>query len=143
MTGTLGLALYAAAIGTASLAWQIASWRLGRRTTVEVLVSGQFFLKVGEPVIFVKAVNRSSHPINVQGVGLHMPDGRIFMPPHPDGATLPGVLQPRDSGFTYFPLGGLSGLVDVHGPVTAEVSTAVGNFKSKPTVALPSTEQTP
>jgi hypothetical protein len=75
--------------------------------------------------------------MNVHGVGLHMPDGRIYMPPHPDDATIPGVVEPRDYGFTYFPTPALSGLIDVHGPVTVEVSTAIRNFKSKPTVAIP------
>jgi hypothetical protein len=36
----------------------------------------------------VGAVNKSSHPMNVRGV----PDGRIYMPPHLDDATIPGVV---------------------------------------------------
>jgi hypothetical protein len=134
---------YAAIVSTASLAWQVISWRLARKNRVKVIVKAALLgLDNGEMVdaVSVEAINRSDHAIRVTGVGLYLQDGsgrQMHQMHTPPGGTLPGAVASRDSGSTYFLAEdiGQEGGIDIYGPITGWVHLSTGEtVKSKPKV---------
>jgi len=133
------VAVYAAVISTAALAWQVASWRLSRKDRVDVTVR---FVVIGtSPVthgVAVTAVNVSDHDVRVEAVGLYLQDGsggayqQFRQPPIAD---LPGVISSHDSGATYFDLADVEEAgIDVFKPLTAWVRLSTGKtIESKAT----------
>ena len=123
---------YAAAISTASLAWQVISWRLARTDRLKVEV--RYVILGTSPTIThgiaVTAVNRSDHAVRVEAVGLHLQDGsgdayQQFR--QPEIATIPGAIASHDSGATYFRLEDVEAAgVDVFKPLTAWVRLSTG-----------------
>jgi hypothetical protein len=140
MSGTAAIAIYAAIIATAGLGWQIYIWRRTHTSQVQVKLTNAFLTPSGEHVAMISAVNRSNHAVHVDSVGLLMQDGSkrdyvLFGPPM--GATLPGTVNPRDSGKAWFSVVEMTqnGL-DVYRPLTAWVNTAEGDRFSSPEVTL-------
>ena len=140
------LAVYGAITATvaillsgASLAWQVYSWRRERVTDIKVEVS-LGFLTFGpqvEQAVFITASNRSEHAIRINSAGLGSQDGSgnwAIQPMAPNGATIPGTVQPHDSAQTWwlweaFEAAGF----DPHKPVVGRVVAGNGEkFRSKP-----------
>jgi len=65
MSGTTAIAVYAAVIGTAGLAWQIYSWRRANSTTIRVKLSNAFIPGVTEHAAMITAMNQSNHTVKV------------------------------------------------------------------------------
>jgi hypothetical protein len=141
---TATIAVYAAIVASASLAWQIYVWKHRRQTRVVVSVR----LAVAAPsvgvtiqALSITATNRSDHAIRVTGVGVDLGrgDGVQFHQVLPlEGATLPGLVQPQDSGNALVMRDELEreGL-DIFAPVTALVRPATGeSIQSPPTQVL-------
>jgi hypothetical protein len=139
--GTI-IAIYAGVVATASLLWQVYSWWHRRRHRVEVTASMALIGHAGvraTQVIAVTATNRSEHPVRVAGAGLEAQDGSGFLlhvVQQPEGtrATIPGIVQPNDSGQTYLerPVVEENGISVVE-PVVAWVRLATGEqLRSKP-----------
>lgn len=134
---------YAAVVSTASLAWQVWSWRLARKNRVTATVSAALVgLNSGEMVdaVSVDVVNRSDHAVRVKGVGLELQDGsgrQMHQMQTPPGATLPGTIPPHDSASTYFLAENIEqeAGIDVYAPIAAWVQLATGEtVRSKPRV---------
>lgn len=133
---------YAAIVSTASLVWQVTSWKLARKNRVEVSVAAALIgLTDGgmTDALAINLVNHSDHAVRVTGVGIDLQDGsgrQAHLVREPPGATIPGTVAPHDSGSTYFLTEELeeSG-VDIFGPIAGWVRLATGEtMKSKPRV---------
>ena len=129
------IAVYAAIVATGGLAWNIYSWRAARVSRVEVLVQFAFLPEPGVDVhegVVITAINRGDRPVRVDGAGLDLQDGSgrtlaVMQPPH--GATLPGVVEPGQSGMTYLlrPPVEQSG-IDLTRPLAGWVRLATGEL---------------
>jgi hypothetical protein len=101
------VAIYAAVVSTIALGWQIQKERRARRPQVEVKVSYALLgYPGGDPAeaAHIDARNRSDLPVRVNSAGFNLQDGSgnvLAITWQPPGATLPGVIGPRDAGFTY------------------------------------------
>ena len=148
MNATDYIAIYAAVVATGGLGWEIRKARQARRPQVEVVVSFAVlgYLR-GEPTnsAHIEVRNRGDIPVRVTSVGFEVQDqsDRIaaihWQQP---GATLPGVIGPRDSGFTYL-LEHELGSLDLYRPLVAWASLSTGErIHSKP-VTLLKRESTP
>jgi hypothetical protein len=112
-----GLTVYGAIVGSlsfplalAAFGWQVYSWRRDRSTRVEVKLSNAFVgLPTGpEQAVVITAINHSRHPIRVNSAGLELQDGSgnwSIKPYAPNGAGIPGVIQPNDSADSWWFLG--------------------------------------
>jgi hypothetical protein len=102
------VAAYAAVVGTAALGWEVWKAVQARRLKVEVdLANAMLAYPAREPAwsAQIQVRNHGDHQINVTSAGLYTQDGtdqRVVMIRQQPGATLPGVVGPHDSGFTYF-----------------------------------------
>lgn len=138
MTATTAIAIYAAVLSTAGLAWQVFSWAHRRRSHVTVQARIAFVGYDALQVISIEATNTSDHPVRVTSAGLMLQDGsgrQFVILRQPDGATLPGVVQPHDSATTWIAQADAEseGGFDVFAPVTAWVNLATGQaVTSKP-----------
>jgi hypothetical protein len=100
----LALASYAAIVATLSLAWQVYLWWHRRSSHVKVsLVTTVIAHRGGEDLqaITIVATNRSEHPVRVTIAGIERHDDsgvHALTFTSPDGGTMPGVIQPHDSG---------------------------------------------
>jgi hypothetical protein len=138
MDATDWIAGYAAVVSTVAVGWQILKERRARRPQVEVKVSyGLMFIppRGGAGSVQVEARNRGDHPLRATSAGFKVQDASenvatiVHQPP---GATIPGVIQPRDSGFTYL-LENELGPLDPTRPLVGWVSLSTGErFHSKP-----------
>ncbi len=140
-----GLALYGAIVGSvsillsvASLGWQIYSWRRDRSTNVEVQLSyGVIGLPTGaQEAVIITAINHSRHPIRINSAGLELQDGSrnwTIKPSIPNGASLPGTIDPNDSATTWWFQSEVEQVkIDVYKPLVARVMAANGQpFRSK------------
>ncbi len=107
MNATDVIAGYAAVVATAALGWEIRKARQARRPQVEVAIS---YAVLGYPdrgmqeCAHIEVRNRGDLPVRVTSAGFKLQDGSdmIASIPHQQpAATIPGVIEPRDSGFTY------------------------------------------
>ena len=138
-TATAIVAIYAALVATGSLGWQVYFWWHRRQARVEVSAAvGIAATGLGTAeVVTVTAVNRSEFPVNVKSVGFDTQDGsgRTLALLHPNpGSTLPGRIEPQDSGMAVSPKNQLedNGL-DLTKPVTAWVRLSTDDLvRSKP-----------
>lgn len=102
MTTTTIVAICAALAAFAGLGWQVYTWRAQHQTRVRVRKRhGVMLLPLGTlPMLVVEAINLSGHPVHVRSVGFLTPDEQqelhIIKPLR--GATLPGVIGPRNEG---------------------------------------------
>lgn len=142
MDATIAIAGYAAIVSTAALGWQVYSWRDQRRS--HVAVEARFALAIlpdSDPaakVVAIGVANRSDHPVRVTGAGLDLQDDsgyQLHTFGQFPGATLPGVVSPRDSASAFLPLEKVEEEgIDITEPVTAWARLATGELvKSKPT----------
>jgi len=136
------VAIYAAVVSTIALGWQIRKERRARRPQVEVKVS---YALLGYPsrgpaeVAHIEARNRGDLPVRVNSAGFNLQDGSgnaLAITRQPPGATLPGVIGPRDAGFTYL-LEDELGPLDLYRPLVGWVSLSTGErIHSKPHTML-------
>jgi len=136
------VAIYAAVVSTIALGWQIQKERRARRPQVEVKVS---YALLGYPsrgpaeVAHIEARNRGDLPVRVNSAGFNLQDGSgnaLAITWQPPGATLPGVVGPRDAGFTYL-LEDELGPLDLYRPLVGWVSLSTGErIHSKPHTML-------
>jgi hypothetical protein len=139
---TTVIAIYAAAVATAGLIWQIVSRVAARRTVVRVRVApglvtpGVMGPGVGDVVIIMS--NRSDHPVRITSAGLRLQDGSkrelVMLRPISDG-TLPQVVPSHDAHQVYMDLRELQGIgIDFHRPIVAWARTSDDHqFTSKAT----------
>lgn len=101
------IAIYAAIVSTVALGWQILKERRARRPQVEVTISYALMNippRGAVEAVHVEARNRGDHPVRATSAGFKVQDGSgnvaaiVHQQP---AATIPGVIQPRDSAFTY------------------------------------------
>ena len=136
------VAIYAALVSTVALGWQILKERRARRPQVEVQIR---YSLIGYPgpgaaeAAHIEARNRADMPVRVTGAGFNAQDGSeyvAFITHQPPGATLPGMIGPRDSGFTYL-LKDELGPLDPFRPLVGFVSLSTGErILSQPTTLL-------
>ena len=141
MDATAIIAIYAAAIATAGLLWQIYAW--WHRTKSHVTVDARIGLTVPQAVeiITITVKNRSEHPVRVEGAGIDLQDrsgAAIHLVQPVPGATLPGAIAPHDSGQTWMERDEAEQRgINVLAPVTVWVRLATGEVvKSKPSPLL-------
>lgn len=144
MSAALVIAGYAAIVASLSLLWQIYLWRHRRRNHVEV--SAQIALMgmtdgSSLQVIAVTATNHSEHPVRVTGAGIDLQDNSgaaLHIIDPPPGSTVPGVVQPHDSGQTFVAQGDYEDRgISPYDPVVAWVRLATGELvKSKPATLM-------
>ena len=126
------LAVYAAIVATASVGWQIYSWWHRRRShvAVEIRYAVASPPEGDLPVVTIGAINHSEHPVRVTGLGLDFQDrhDEQFHQWRPlDIATIPGIVEPHDSGEGFARIGDVeSAGIDVYEPVTAWVRLSTG-----------------
>jgi hypothetical protein len=125
-------------VSVAALGWQVVSWKLARRTHLKVrfgLVPGWGDDDSAYPV-GVEVVNHSDFPVSVQTVQLvftfgNYPEPLIVGLRAEERATIPGTVQPHDSGFI---ASGVPRITDDDDPdvvtVYTNVITAVGNVRT-------------
>ena len=126
------LALAAALLAIASLAWQLGS-AMGRRHRGRIHVEARLGLPVyseggGRWAIFVEVTNESDHPIRWVSASLELHDSRtLYLMEHPRAGDLPAVIQPGDSHHTWVDCAEVERQgVDLHEPVAAVVKLATG-----------------
>lgn len=135
-TGTLIIAVVGVALGAASLTWQIYSWVIGNATRVRVEAGmGQIYTDDQvQDVVFVRALNRSSHDVNVEEVSLRRPgsQARFILVPDPcGGSQLPGTVPARSKATAHFGLADFEAIgFDFSQPVRASVRLATGKIVS-------------
>jgi hypothetical protein len=93
-------------------------------------------LPAGRKFVFVISVsNRGDSPVRVVSAGFDADDGTAnstWVHDQKPGATLPGVVQPRDAGFTYIPEDELGGLNPAE-PVVGWAALSTGEqLRTKP-----------
>lgn len=103
----LAVAIAAAVLAAASLAWQLLAsrrWRR-RRVTVEVRLGLPIYPQGGgDWAVFVEVLNATDHPVRWVSAALELADGRrLYLMQQPPGGELPAVLQPHDSHQTWTP----------------------------------------
>lgn len=136
------LAIYAALIATAALAWNLISWWLGRVTRLKVLVEPTRVL-IGDAAgpgecLTVVARNLSAHPVQAIAASyeiLSPPKRQIEVVPTPHPSqSIPGVIPARSMGLRWIAKedAGELGLIGVR--IRAYVQTADREtpFFSKP-----------
>jgi hypothetical protein len=136
------IAGYAAVVASVALGWQILKERRARRPQVEVKIS---YSLLGYPdreaagAAHIEARNRGDMPVRVTSAGFELQDDSekvAHITHQPPGATLPGVIGPRDSGFTYL-LEDALGPLDPFRPLVGFVGLSTGErVRSRPTTLL-------
>jgi hypothetical protein len=135
------VAVYAALVGTASLAWQIMRARRADSPGVTVTVANAMIgLADGnaEWTLTVKAVNGGGLPVGISGAGLDLQDGsgRTFAMSRGHALdSIPGTVQPRHDATAFFPVALLEQRgFDLKLPIVGFVNLATGEtVRSKPT----------
>jgi len=106
---TAVVAVYAALVATAGLAWQIVSWSREHGTRIRVEHSRGFM--AASPTVsmaIVTVYNRSNHAVEIQGIGWVLGDGSVPILAKMAGATLPGPVAPHSQGMSWIPADGLA-----------------------------------
>lgn len=103
------IAIYAALVATGSVAWQAWTWWHSRTPRVEVRIRTAILGGAGgttEEVVMLEAINRSEFRVNVKTVAFVYENeageefAYILLHQLP-GSTLPGAIEPHDSGSTW------------------------------------------
>lgn len=143
-TATAIVAIYAALVATASLAWQVYLWRHRRQTRLKVETELGFVtanvastdVVDGErtEVVLLRAINHSDFPVRITAAGFTANDGvqiPLGSPRH--GSSLPGRIEPHDSGLALVTPGELEAKgADLDEPMTAWVVLSTGERISAP-----------
>jgi hypothetical protein len=126
------LALAAALLAIASLAWQLGS-SMGRRRSGRIHVEARLGLPVysqggGRWAIFIEVTNETDHPVRWVSASLELHDSRtLYLMDHPPAGALPAVIQPSDSHHTWVDCAEVERQgVDLHEPVVAVAKMATG-----------------
>jgi hypothetical protein len=140
-SGTTAIAIYAAVIGTLGLAWQVYSWRRANSTKVRVKLADAFIPGITEHAAMITAINQSSHMVKVTSVGFIAQDGSkrdVLLTTQSFGATLPGPVEPRDSGMAWLDIDEAARAgIDIYRPLVGWVRTSDDQrFESKPAPLL-------
>ncbi len=141
MDSTTAIAGYAALVGTASLAWQIAHASRASRTRLEVEVR-MGFLTFGPRLVdavLITIFNRSDHAARVTSAGLHAQDGSgriVNIVQAPQGGELPHVIPPHDSHLTWIERADLPPEIDIYEPLRAWARAASGERFDSPATTL-------
>lgn len=105
------IAIYAALVSTAGVAWQIYSWRREHATRLVVETSWGFLTMndgaVSEQMTMITVYNRSAHEIGIVAGGFLLEQDRKTSLPiiHPPiGATIPGTIPGRSVGRAWLPV---------------------------------------
>src|SRR4029077_11767714 len=99
--------------------------------------SNAFIPGVTEHAAMITAINQSNHAVKVTSAGFITQDGSkqdvLLMAP-PFGATLPGAIEPRDSGMTWLDVEEATRIgLDIYRPLVGWVRTSDDQrFESKP-----------
>ncbi len=126
------LAIYAAIIATAILAWNLISWWLGHLTRLKVIVEPTRLLmgEAGGPgeCLTVIGRNLSAHPVQAiaasyQIIGPPVRHIEIFPTPHPS-QSIPGVIPARSMGLRWVAKEDAVELGLIGVPIRAYVQTA-------------------
>ena len=132
------LALAAAMLAIASLAWQLGS-SMGRRRRGRIHVEARLGLPVysqggGRWAIFIEVTNESDQPVRWVSASLELSDSRtLYLMEHPRGGDLPAVIGPGDSHHTWVDCAEVERQgVDLHEPVTALAKMATGEVHRSP-----------
>jgi hypothetical protein len=86
-------------------AWRFYVWRREHGAKVSVEISFGFPTFAPVPLVVVTVHNPFDHPVSVSSVAIEMNDGsrRVAIEPwRHRGATVPGVVNPHDTGMTWF-----------------------------------------
>jgi hypothetical protein len=125
-----GLAIYAALVATAALAWNVVSWRLGTMTRVHVRIEATSLVMGFGPVenLTIVARNLSAHPVQAVAASFEVigPPSRtvsLVPTPHPS-ESIPGVLPARSEGLRSMPREDAEDLGLVGVPIRASVQVA-------------------
>jgi hypothetical protein len=125
------IAGYAAVVATVALGWEIWSARQARRPQVEVRLYNALLTFIGADPPWAAQIevrNRGDLPVRVTSVGFNVQDGSgqtVVITQMQPGATLPGDIRPRDSGFTYLLIEHMAPL-DPTRPLVAWASLSTG-----------------
>ena len=142
----LAVAVLAAVLALASLAWQAAR-TLKRRRAIEVearLGLPVYTQGAGRWAVFIEVFNRGDHPVRWVSTALETKDGRIFyLMEHPPGGELPAVIQTNDSHHTWVDCAELERQGPaLDEPVVAAVKLAGGEIYRSPAKRLASRRRT-
>jgi hypothetical protein len=159
---TTALALYAALVSTAAIAWQIVVWRLSRRTVLKVNLSRHTFSQeddagreqLVEDNIIVSVINLSEHPVRISKARLanklmiDSPMGVEYLfavSPDDEGAAptvldlsgqLARIVEARDSAEAVVPMGSLRHAgIQPWLPLQVYVLTPTGDWFSSDAIA--------
>jgi hypothetical protein len=141
----LAVAILAAVLALASLAWQAARTIRRRRA---IVVEARLGLPVysqgaGRWAVFIEVFNRTDHQVRWVSAALETKDGRIFyLMEHPSGGELPAVIEPHDSHHTWVDCHELErqGL-PLDEPVIATAKLATGEIHRSPAKRLTSSRR--
>jgi hypothetical protein len=139
---SVSIAGYAAVVATASVVFQIFSWRRNTQTRIEVKLGPRELITPGalatppERVILIDMVNHSGHEVAVTHLGFkpQTPGGdHLWIPrPLPTSQPLPIVILPRRSVAVWVTPDALEDHVNMTEPIQARISTDDGkSFDSK------------
>lgn len=124
--------IYAAAVASAALGWQVWTWRQSRRKVrVTARLGAAAFPVATVWSVTIAVVNRSDHVVNVSSLGLEMQDGSkrqwLTFRPLPI-STLPGAVNPHDSGELYIDARAAEQDFELDRPVVAWARLATGDI---------------
>ncbi len=129
------VAIAAALLSIASLAFQLLSSRRRQRIEVDVRLGLPIYQRGGgDWSVFIEVLNHTDHPVRWVSAALELADGRrLYLMQNPPGGELPAVLQPHDSHHTWIPCGDLerAGL-DLTEPVVGTVNLDTGEILHSP-----------
>ncbi|MGO9960776.1 MAG: hypothetical protein ACLP50_33160 [Solirubrobacteraceae bacterium] len=142
---TTALAIYAAMVATGGIAWQIYTWRHGRRPHIVVTVEMAYPMTLTgptPPMIAITAISHTNHPVRATNAGIRadsVPGQTAWgVRPHPL-SSIPGVIPPHDSAQSFVDAQSLVNQgVDLHQPLCGAVRLSTGEIAlSEPTVLEP------
>jgi hypothetical protein len=144
MSAALAVAICGIGLACLLFAGQIVRLSLARRTRVKVEVAHEVLPQDGRPPLhtaLVTAFNRGRHAVRVRSVGVDLQDGSGWLAGFGSfpGDTLPGVIQPHDSGSAHLCLAHLQEEgIDVNAPMVGRVQLASEEIVlSRPTSIAP------
>jgi len=97
---TLVIAVIGLVAGVASLGWQVVSWRLtGPVVRVEIgygieVIAGN----LGQDIVYVRAINVGRSPVEIEGWGFRLPDGKTIIDMAPEPGSVPPLPITLDGG---------------------------------------------
>jgi hypothetical protein len=132
------VAVFAALLGGASLAWQIYSWLASRKPAIEVTIRREIrrdtTAQITYEVVHLTAINRGECPVELTGAGLQLnPDvGIVFSSPSVPAFenTIPGTIEPLHAAHFFFDWEKLGRGLATGQPIVGLVGLATGENAS-------------